>query len=96
MDNQELIKKIFELVKQELLRVYGDGMVECTKTSQLVPEHCGACMSYEISKNVISESDIKHALSNGAAKVLVSSKAIVTCLADEYAKKYNISIVRKA
>ena len=49
MDNQELIRKVFELVKQELLRVYGDDMVECVKASGYVPEHCGDCFEQEVS-----------------------------------------------
>ena len=48
MDNQELIRKVFELVKQELLRVYGDDMVECVKASGYVPEHCGECFDNRI------------------------------------------------
>ena len=100
MDNQELIRKIFELVKQELLRINKDSMVECVKASEYVPEHCGVCNSsevikYEVSKNVISESDVKNALANSAGEIIISSKAIVTCLADEYARKHSITIVRK-
>ena len=95
MDNQELIRKIFELVKQELLQIYGNSPVECVKAAEHVPEHSKACSSYEIGKNVISESDVKHALSNGAGEIIISPKAIITCLADEYAIKHNIKIVRK-
>ena len=96
MNNQELIRKVFELVKQELLRFYDDNMVECDKSAEHVPEHCGECLSFEVSKNVISESDVKNALANGAGEILISSKAIITCLADEYARKHGIKIVRKA
>jgi ethanolamine utilization protein len=96
MDNQELIRKVFDLVKKELAQISENNMVECVEASEYVPEHCGACSSFEISKNVISESDVKQALVNGASEMLVSSKAIVTSLADEYARKHNITIVRKA
>ena len=101
MDNQELIRKIFELVKQELLRIHGDSPVEHVKADEYVkaaehePVHCKACISHEVSKNVISESDVKHALANGAGEIVISPKAIITCLADEYAIKHNIKIVRK-
>jgi len=109
MDNQELILKVFKLVKQELQRFYGDSM-EYVKASEYEPVHCGACknpedstqictcepITHEVNKNVISEGDVKHALGNNANEMLISSKAIVTCLAEEYAIKHNIAIVRKA
>ena len=91
MDNQELIRKVFVLVKQELERLNGGSPVVSADNKVSSSD----VVMFEVSKNVISECDVRQALASGAGEMLISQKAIITCLADEYANKYGIAFVRK-
>ena len=55
-----------------------------------------ACVSLEMSKKVLSESDVKQAHMKGACEVIVPRNAIITCLASEYAIQRKITITRKS
>lgn len=56
----------------------------------------GAGKSVAIGKKVLTESDVRQALANGACELLIEPKAIVTSLAAEYAVKKSITITRMA
>ena len=101
-----MVKKIFELVMEELAKLEeeqavgiraADCQVDHTAASSVTQAslHAGQGASIEISKKVLSESDVKLAHRSGAREILVSRKAIVTCLAAEYAQKQSITITRK-
>ena len=65
--------------------------------SAIVPAAAGqgAVKNVVLSKKVITESDVRNALANGAGEMLVGPKTIITSLAAEYAVKKSIAITRK-
>ena len=86
-----MVKLIFELVMKEIAKL------EAEQACGACAPDCGADSArMEISKKVLAESDVRLAHRNGACEILVSRKAIVTCLAAEYAKRQGITITRKA
>lgn len=97
MSNEELVKKIFELVMKEIAKLEAEqaGAVQAAGSAQAAGScACGAA-SFELGKKVLSESDVKQAHRCGACEIIVSRKAIITCLAAEYANRRGITITRK-
>ena len=103
---QELVQKIFELVMKELAALEDSqtagppdaGCRPCEEKSKPPAQTSGqdrACVSLEVSKKVLSESDVKQAHMRGACELIVPRNAIITCLASEYAIQRNITITRK-
>ena len=106
MNNQELIKLVYELVMKEIAKLEenqasGNQVTEsccCDNQSKpltLASEQNGTGVSIEISKKVLSENDVKQAHKQAACEVIIPSQAIVTCLAEEYARRCGITIKRK-
>jgi len=102
MNNEELVKLIFELVMKEIAKLEAEqsgGTQAAAGGTQVASNPASrACdaTSMELNKKVLSESDVKLAHRNGACEIIVSRKAIVTCLAAEYANRQGITITRKA
>jgi len=97
MSNEELVKLIYELVMKEIARLealqaVGSKTAGCCASSASFTSEVS---SIELRKQVLSESDVKHAHRSGACEIIVSRKAVITCLAAEYAKKQGITITRK-
>jgi len=105
LNNQELIKLVYELVMKEIAKLQenqsGYAVNECSscedksKSLTPAPEQRGAVASIEISKKVLAENDVKQAHKQAACEIIVPQKAIVTCLAAEYANRCGITIKRK-
>ena len=102
MNNEELVKLIFELVMKEIAKLEAEqsgGTQAATVGTQAASNPASSprgAASMEMNKKVLSESDVKLAHRNGACEIIVSRKAIVTCLAAEYAVRRGITITRKA
>jgi len=74
------------------------GCRPCEEKSKTPAQTSGqdrACVCIEVSKKVLSESDVKQAHMSGACEVIVPNNAIITCLASEYAIQRKIAITRK-
>jgi len=94
MNNEELVKLIFELVMKEIAKLEAEQSGG-TQAAACPASCAGGATSMEMNKKVLSESDVKLAHRNGASEIIVSRKAIVTCLAAEYAIRRGITITRK-
>ena len=103
MSNEELVKKIFELVMKEIAKLEAEqagtaqvaGSAQATGTVQAAVGCACDAAGFELGKKVLSESDVKQAHICGAREIIVSRKAIITCLAAEYANRRGITITRK-
>ena len=91
MSNDELVKLVFELVMKEIGRLDA----EQARSAQIAGRSACDASSIELSKKVLSESDVRSAHRSGANEIIVTGNAIITCLADEYANKQGITITRK-
>ena len=97
----------FKLLSENLRKLQSCGVVVVAeadldsvisgakKPEKTAGECCGAGASLEVGKKVLTESDVRHAMMNGASEIVIRQKAIVTSLAAEYAVKRNITITRK-
>jgi len=105
LSNQELIKLVYELVMKEITKFQenqsGYTVNECSscedrsKSLAPAPEQRVTGASIEISKKVLAENDVKQAHKQAACEIIVPQKAIITCLAAEYANRCGITIKQK-
>jgi len=95
---QELEQLVYKLVLQALkeLDVNKSNGIPPTTTESSCCDGACACGSLDLIKQVISESDVRHARMNGAKEICIPQKTIVTCLAAEYATKQGVVITRKS
>jgi len=74
-----------------------DNVISGVKKADIKTSECGkAGMSIDVIKKVLTETDVKQAQKQGACEIFIPQKAVITCLASEYAVKRGIAITRRS
>ena len=74
-----------------------DNVISGEKKPDTKTSECGMTgVSIDVIKKVLTETDVKQAQKQGACEIFIPQKAVITCLASEYAVKRGITITRRS